>query len=144
GSGLVHLLGAPRGGEREDEAEGDERKRASHRPPISTHPRRRSIARGAARYTRRAEKGALEMRTHRRIGPRGFTLVELSVVVVIVGVLATLAFVGYRRYRATARMAEATRMTTGIRVAQEAYKSERGLYANVSGQLENLYPATSP
>lgn len=81
----------------------------------------------------------------RRIGrSRGFTLVELAVVVVIVGVLGVLGVVGYTRYRASARMSEATHMTTGIRAAQEAYKVERGVYASVSNDMSSFYPAATP
>lgn len=74
----------------------------------------------------------------------GFTLVELATVVVIVGVLAVLGVVGYRRHLNTARMAEATDMSAAIRKGQEAYKAERGIYADVSNNLSSFYPSTSP
>jgi type IV pilus assembly protein PilA len=80
----------------------------------------------------------------RLVRSRGFTLVELAVVVVIVGVLAVIGLVGYSKYRASARMTEATNMTTGIRGAQEAYKAERGVYASVSNDVSSFYPATAP
>jgi type IV pilus assembly protein PilA len=63
---------------------------------------------------------------------RGFTLIEMMVVVVIVGVLATLAVVGYRKIVQSSHVSEATGMIQNIRVAQEAYKSETQLYANIS------------
>lgn len=75
---------------------------------------------------------------------RGFTLVEMSIVVVVVGVLAVLAVVGYRRYTATARSAEAKQVTSGIRMAQEAYKTEKGIYAAVSANDSSYYPAANP
>lgn len=74
----------------------------------------------------------------------GFTLVELAIVVVIVGVLSVLAVVGFRRYRARARMAEATNMSTAIRAAQERYKAETGVYAPVSLTTDDFYPAANP
>jgi type IV pilus assembly protein PilA len=75
---------------------------------------------------------------------RGFTLVELSVVVVIVGVLAVLAVVGYSRYRTSARLSEATHLTGTIRTAQEAYKVEFGVYARISKAADAYYPADKP
>ncbi|MDB4935116.1 MAG: pilA1 [Labilithrix sp.] len=80
----------------------------------------------------------------RRGRARGFTLIELSIIVCIVGVLAVLGFLGYRRYVATARTSEATHLTSGIRMAQEAYKTEKGVYAAVSANQDSLYPSTTP
>jgi type IV pilus assembly protein PilA len=77
---------------------------------------------------------------------RGFTLIEMMIVVVIVGVLATLAVVGYRRIVQSSHVSEATGMVQNIRVAQEAYKSETQQYANVSDTPVDWYPqgATGP
>jgi type IV pilus assembly protein PilA len=75
---------------------------------------------------------------------RGFTLVEVSIVVVCVGILAALALVGYIRYRRTARMSEATNLVSMIKSEQEAYKAEKGLYASVSKSSDAYYPATNP
>jgi type IV pilus assembly protein PilA len=51
-------------------------------------------------------------------GKRGFTLVELMIVVAIIGVLAALAIYGVRKYIANSKTAEA-RMTIG-RIAKDA------------------------
>ena len=74
----------------------------------------------------------------------GFTLVELMIVVVIIGVLAALAVVGYRRLVTASHVSEATNMVQGIRVAQEGYHSETQQYANVSSSLTAYYPQSTP
>lgn len=73
---------------------------------------------------------------------RGFTLIEMMIVVVIVGVLATLAVVGYRKIVQSSHMSEATGMVQNIRVAQEAFHAETQQYANLSNSLTAWYPAT--
>ncbi len=72
-------------------------------------------------------------RSHR--SEQGFTLVELAVVVCIVGVLAVLAVVGYRRLITSSHLSEATGMVNGIRVAQESYHAETGAYYSISASL---------
>lgn len=75
---------------------------------------------------------------------RGFTLVEVAVTVVIIGILAVIALVAYRRRIAAARTTEATQMITNIRSGQEAHKAEKGVYANVSSSITSYYPAATP
>jgi type IV pilus assembly protein PilA len=74
-------------------------------------------------------------------GTRAFTLVEMMIVVGIVGILAMLAVVGYRKLVQSSHVSEATGMVQNIRVAQESYHSETQQYANVSADLQSYYPA---
>jgi type IV pilus assembly protein PilA len=66
-------------------------------------------------------------------------------VVVIVGILATLAVVGYRKIVQSSHVTEATHMVQSIRVAQEAYHGETQQYADISNDLAAWYPdSTAP
>jgi type IV pilus assembly protein PilA len=77
---------------------------------------------------------------HRRAA-RGFTLIELMIVVAMIGVLAALAIAGYRKYIHSSQSTEATAVLQSIRGSQEAYKVEALAYLNVSeDSLDELYP----
>lgn len=60
---------------------------------------------------------------------RGFTLMELIIVIIIVGILATVGFGQYRRIVERGRAAEAKAILGQIRTAQEAYRTEFGAFA---------------
>ena len=80
----------------------------------------------------RMARNARKLGRGRRVrDSRGFTLIELMIVVTIVGVLAVLAVVGYRKLVLSSKLTEASNVIGGIRIAQEAYKTERGLYADI-------------
>lgn len=62
----------------------------------------------------------------------GMTLLELMVVVIIVAVLAAVALPVYTGYTRRSRATEAAANVQLIADAQEAYKREKGRYANVN------------
>ena len=70
----------------------------------------------------------------------GFTLVELMVIVVVVGVLAMLGSYSVRKYITSSKTSEATGMIATIKAAEEAYKEETFQYLDVSTTLGNYYP----
>lgn len=84
------------------------------------------------------------MRTQRR--SRGVTLIEVMIVVVIIGVLAFLAVVAYRRWIRSSYITEGQNMVSNIRTAEEAFASENGAYLDVSGHLGAgyTYPLPNP
>ena len=91
---------------------------------------------GASRHvSQRASAG--------RTPESGFTLVELMVVVAIVGVLATLATYGVRKYLLEAKKAEASSMLVQIRAAEESYKDETFEYLGLD-DFDNWHPTNTP
>lgn len=61
---------------------------------------------------------------------KGFTLLELMIVVAIVAFLASVAIPRYFTYFAKAKQAEATMLLASLHTAQQAYWAEHGSYAN--------------
>src|SRR4051812_43469966 len=69
---------------------------------------------------------------------KGFTLIELMIVVVIVGILAVVAGTSYRKYQNKGRTAEVMAMFGEFRAKEEAFRAEFNTYcgsnaANVAG-----------
>jgi type IV pilus assembly protein PilA len=62
------------------------------------------------------------------------------IVVAMVGVMSALAVVSYRKYVNAAQSSEAKAMIQGIRVGEEAYKSEMLVYLSCSRSLKDFYP----
>jgi type IV pilus assembly protein PilA len=75
---------------------------------------------------------------------RGFTLIELMIVVAIIGILAAIALPAYMDYTARAQAAEALTATAGIRADIAVYLSENGDFVGIdtdtamTESLENL------
>ncbi len=63
-----------------------------------------------------------------RKNQKGFTLIELMIVVAIIGILAAIAIPNFRNYQMKAKTAEAKTNIGAIRTSQEAYKAENDVY----------------
>ncbi len=59
---------------------------------------------------------------------RGFSLVELMIVVVIVGILSAVAIPSFQGYLMKSRTTEATEFLGVIRLSEESFRSEFGTY----------------
>ena len=72
------------------------------------------------------------IRTVRR-GQKGFTLIELMIVVAIIGILAAIAIPNFLRFQLRARSSEGKTNIAAIRTAQESYQAEFGNYVSTNG-----------
>lgn len=61
---------------------------------------------------------------------KGFSLIELMIVVVIIGILSTIAVPQYQRFQAKAKQAEAKSNLSGLYTAMQAFSAEWNTYYN--------------
>ncbi len=67
---------------------------------------------------------------------KGFTLLELIIVIIVIAILASIALPRFFRVTEKARTAEAKTMLATIRSAQVRYYAQHGLYTNESDNLD--------
>jgi len=83
-----------------------------------------------------AQRGIISIREDNitggfNMGKRGFTLLELIIVIIVLGILATLGFTQYTRVVERGRTAEAKEVLGQIRTAEQAYYLEYGDYGDI-------------
>src|ERR1044071_8741783 len=69
-----------------------------------------------------------------------FTLVELAVVIVIIGVLAAFGVPRFLKSVERSKAAEAFNYLSAVRSAQERYQSTNGTYADAAANLDISFP----
>ena len=67
---------------------------------------------------------------------KGFTLVELAVVIVIIGVLAAFGVPRFLKSVERSKAAEAFQYLSAVRAAQERYLAKEGIYATAFDNLD--------
>lgn len=71
---------------------------------------------------------------------RGFTLLELLVVVAIIGILSSIGIVAYNGYTESAAQKAAENSLQAMTIAQQEYKSNNGTYFTTGGTSGTCSP----
>ncbi|MBN2468649.1 MAG: prepilin-type N-terminal cleavage/methylation domain-containing protein [Deltaproteobacteria bacterium] len=66
---------------------------------------------------------------------KGFTLIELMIVVAIIGILAAIAIPNFMRYQAKAKQSEAKTNLGSIYTTEVAYRAEKDVYTAAMADL---------
>ena len=72
-------------------------------------------------------------------GQKGFTLIELMIVVAIIGILAAIAIPNFLQYQMKSRQSEAKTNLQAIKTSEVAFQAERGCYVGIAVEGVGLY-----
>ncbi len=76
---------------------------------------------------------------HNVTGQRGFTLIELMIVVAIIGILAAVAIPSYQQYTSRAQVTEAMSLTSGLKTPLGEWLNDKGsLPADIASLTDSL------
>lgn len=74
---------------------------------------------------------------------KGFTLIELMIVVAIIGILAAVALPAYQDYLTRAQVAEGLGLGDGLKVAVGDFYSDKGRFESINSEWKGIPKATS-
>ena len=72
-------------------------------------------------------------------GQKGFTLIELMIVVAIIGILAAIAIPNFLQYQMKSRQSEAKTNLQAIKTSEIAFQAERGCYIGIAAEVGQLH-----
>ncbi len=75
------------------------------------------------------------------VNQKGFTLIELMIVMAIIGILAAIGSVMFTDYTVRSQVGEAPILASKLKVAVEDYYADKGIFPT---QLSDIYGAGSP
>jgi type IV pilus assembly protein PilE len=87
---------------------------------------------------RRSTANATAISTHAR--QKGFSLIEVMVVVAIIGILAAIAIPSYADYVKRAKATEATSILADLKVKMEQYYQDNRTYLDIAGTTAPCAP----
>ena len=73
---------------------------------------------------------------------KGFTLIELMIVVAIIGILAAIAIPNFLRFQAKSKQSEAKELLSTVYTAEQAYFAEQNSYGSLSNA--GFTPSAAP
>ena len=73
---------------------------------------------------------------------KGFTLIELMIVVAIIGILAAIAIPNFLRFQAKSKQSEAKELLSTVYTAEESYFAEQNTYGSLSNS--GFTPSATP
>ena len=79
---------------------------------------------------------------HQLRNRKGFTLIELMIVVAIIGILAAIAIPNFLRFQAKSKQSEARELLSTVYTAEAAYFAEQNSYGTLSNA--GFTPSATP
>lgn len=75
---------------------------------------------------------------------KGFSLIELMIVVAVIGILAAVAYPAYQDYVIRSKRGDAMNALASVRIAQEKYRANNSSFAGSTSNINGVDYSESP